>query len=353
MLLLGGGLPALAHDPGLSSGQLRIWPGQLEVELTLALADIEALTPLDANDDGRISLSEWTLAEASLNRLAGEASSVQAGARAIAASSAAIRRDASNNVHLTATFPVRHSDALTFRSELLSRLPRAHRQYVKVVNPTGRVLSELLLSAERPSVTADIGAALAEEAGSGPAPTFAGFLALGLEHIFAGYDHLLFLFALLLMAPGFRQAAGIITSFTVAHSITLGLATMDVIHLSPRLVEPLIAASIVYVGLENVVRRDRVRGRCLLTFAFGTVHGFGFASVLRELGVSSGASGIATPLFAFNLGVETGQMAIAAVALPILWQVKKSPAFVRRVMPLCSSSVIALGAWWFLERTMR
>jgi hydrogenase/urease accessory protein HupE len=247
---------------------------------------------------------------------------------------------------------VQHPGALTFRSELLSRLPPGHRQYVKVVNPTGRVLSEILLSAERPAVTANMDAALAEEARSGPGPTFAGFLSLGLEHIITGYDHLLFLFALLLMAPGFRQAAGIITSFTVAHSITLGLATLDVIHFSPRLVEPLIAASIVYVGIENAVRRDRVRGRWLLTFTFGLVHGFGFAGVLREVGVSSGTSGIVTPLFAFNLGVETGQMAIAAVALPILWQVKKTPAFVRRVMPLCSSLVIALGAWWFLKRTV-
>ena len=188
--------------------------------------------------------------------------------------------------------------------------------------------------------------------GSAPASTFGGFLALGLEHILTGFDHLLFLFALLLMAPGFRQALGIITSFTVAHSITLGLATLDVVHIPPSIVEPLIAASIVYVGVENLVRREGLRSRWVLTFAFGLVHGFGFAGVLREMGVSSASTGIATPLLAFNLGVETGQLAIAAAALPILWQARQAPAFVRYTMPLCSLLVVALGTWWFLGRTL-
>jgi hydrogenase/urease accessory protein HupE len=352
MLLFGGGLPALAHDPGLSTGQVRFLPDRIEVEVTLAREDVQTLTPLDVDGDGQVSHNEWTFAEVSLNQLAGDALSLQAGGQKIPASSARVRHDASNNVHFAATFPVQHAGARRFHSELLSRLPRGHRQFVTVFDAAGGVLSETLLSAERAVVTARTDTALAPEAGCVQPPTFAGFLALGLEHIITGYDHLLFLFALLLMAPGLRQTAGIITSFTVAHSITLGLATLDVIHVPPQLVEPLIAASIVYVGLENILRRDGVRGRWLLTFAFGLVHGLGFAGVLRELGVNSGATGIATPLLAFNLGVETGQLAIAAAALPILWQARNAPGFVHRVLPLCSWLVIALGAWWFLERTV-
>jgi hydrogenase/urease accessory protein HupE len=346
MLLLAGRLAALAHDPGLSTGQLRIRPGHLEVELTLAQADMQALMTLDADGDGKVSSSEWNSAQPSLNRLAGAALSVQVGGQTILASSTSLRRDGSNNVYLHASFVVPQAGELAFRSDLLSWLPRGHRQFITMLDATGKVLSETLLSATQPIVS------VTKEPVSGHAPTFAGFLGLGLEHIASGYDHLLFLFALLLMAPSFRQAAGIITSFTVAHSITLGLATLDVIHFSPRLVEPLIAASIVYVGIENVVRRDSSRGRWLLTFGFGLVHGFGFAGVLREMGVSSSSTGITTPLLAFNLGVEAGQIAIAAAALPILWQIRKTPAFVHRVLPLCSSLVIVLGAWWFLERTV-
>ena len=368
MLLLAGRLPVLAHDPGLSTGQLRLVRGHLEVELTLAQADVAVLTPLDANADGQVSPDEWTSAQASLNRLAGEALNVQVQNQIVAVSSASARPDPSNNVHFMATFPVPQPGALTCRSDLLFRLPRGHRQFVTVLDASGRIQSETLLSAGQANINLegrdtqvpDLPCGIREQnsrssslqQGSAPASTFGGFLALGLEHILTGFDHLLFLFALLLMAPGLRQAAGIITSFTVAHSITLSLATLNVVHLSPRVVEPLIAASIVYVGVENLVRRERVHGRWLLTFVFGLVHGFGFAGVLREMGVTSGSTGIATPLFAFNLGVETGQLAIAAAALPLLWQARQAPGFVRYAMPLCSSLVVALGAWWFLGRTI-
>jgi len=369
-LLLAGNLPALAHDPGLSTGQLRILPRQLEVELTLAEADVAALTPLDTNADGQVSPTEWAGAQASLNQLAGEAWNMQVGGQVMLHSTASARHDSSNNVHFIATFPVPQSGAVTCRSDLLARLPRGHRQFVTVLDASGRVQSETLLSAGEATINLEgrvtrvpdlprefcdqngDSQSLSLQQGSAPASTFGGFLALGLEHILTGFDHLLFLFALLLMAPGFRQAAGIITSFTVAHSITLGLAMLDVVHVSPRLVEPLIAASIVYVGVENLVRRERLHGRWLLTFAFGLVHGFGFAGVLREMGVTSGSTGIATPLLAFNLGVETGQLAIAAAVLPILWHTRQAPAFVRYTMPLCSSVVVVLGAWWFLGRTL-
>src|SRR4030095_11994348 len=101
-----------------------------------------------------------------------------------------------------------------------------------------------------------------------------------------------------------------------------------IVHLPSRLVEPAIAASIVFVGVENLWRRgDEPRGRWALTFAFGLIHGFGFASVLRDLGVGAGAQGIVMPLFTFNLGVELGQVAIASVVLPIVWQLRKTEGF--------------------------
>jgi hypothetical protein len=102
-----------------------------------------------------------------------------------------------------------------------------------------------------------------------------------------------------------------------------------------------------------VRRGEEPKGRGALTFAFGLIHGFGFASVLRDLGVGgAGGQGIAMPLFTFNLGVEVGQIAVAAIVLPIVWQLRKNEAFVRRGVPALSALITAAGLWWLLQRTV-
>jgi hydrogenase/urease accessory protein HupE len=145
----------------------------------------------------------------------------------------------------------------------------------------------------------------------------------------------------------------IISCFTLGHSITLAAATLDWVNLPARYTEPLIAASIVYVGLENLWRRGaEPRGRWAVTFVFGLIHGFGFASVLRDLGVGQGGSGLLLPLFSFNLGVELGQIAVAAVALPLIWRLRKNEKFLQRGVPALSALVAAAGLYWLLERTI-
>ncbi|HKC86147.1 MAG TPA: HupE/UreJ family protein, partial [Blastocatellia bacterium] len=145
-----------------------------------------------------------------------------------------------------------------------------------------------------------------------------------------------------------REAAKIITSFTVAHSITLALATLEVVAIPAGVVEPLIAASIIYVGLENVWRRE-VKHRWMLTFAFGLVHGFGFASALKDLGVGAGVKAVA-PLLSFNLGVEIGQIAVAAIVLPLIWKLRQWPRFVISYVPACSILVALAGGYWLWNR---
>ena len=179
------------------------------------------------------------------------------------------------------------------------------------------------------------------------------FLWLGVQHIWTGYDHLLFLFALLVVCRTFRSIVAIITCFTLAHSLTLAAATLDWVRLPPSLVEPIIAATIVYVGAENLWRRgEEPPGRWLLTFGFGLIHGFGFASILRDLGVGADPGGILGPLFAFNLGVELGQVAIAAVVMPLVWRLRQRPAFVAKGVPALSGLIALLGLYWLLERTV-
>jgi hypothetical protein len=171
------------------------------------------------------------------------------------------------------------------------------------------------------------------------------FLKLGIEHIFLGYDHICFLLALLVMSR-FREMLKIITSFTVAHSITLILAALGIARLPSRLVECGIALTIVYVAIDNLRRRSTSH-RWLLTFGFGLVHGFGFASVLSELGLP--AVGRVRCLLAFNVGVEIGQLAIVSLALPILWILAKRHW--QTPVAYAVSIVVGLfGVGWFVER---
>jgi hypothetical protein len=122
------------------------------------------------------------------------------------------------------------------------------------------------------------------------------------------------------------------------------------VQIPSRIVEALIAASVVYVGVENLLRGDNAKARRLLAFGFGLIHGFGFASVLRETGIGSPTGGIALLLLSFNVGVELGQIIVVAVVLPIIWKLRTSPVFIARWAPACSAAVVLLGSFWFAER---
>ena len=176
--------------------------------------------------------------------------------------------------------------------------------------------------------------------------------ALGIEHIVSGYDHLLFLGALLLVCGSFGSMARTVTAFTVAHSITLAAATLGGFALPSSWVEPAIAASIVYAAGTNALTRGEGE-RLGLTFAFGLVHGLGFAGLLAELGVGGDGPGqILVPLLLFNLGVEAGQIAIAAAVLPLLLVLRRRAAFRVRGAPALSAGIAGLGLFWLLERTL-
>lgn len=175
---------------------------------------------------------------------------------------------------------------------------------------------------------------------------FVRFFHLGVEHIWTGYDHLLFLLAVLLAGGGLARLAAIVTSFTIAHSITLGAAATGLVHLPVAPVEAAIALSIVYVACENLLELG-VDRRAQITFGFGLIHGFGFASVLAETALPPG--GIVVPLLAFNLGVEAGQLAVVLVVVPILTVVLRGP-YARRIRNVLSALIALAGAIWAVER---
>ena len=183
------------------------------------------------------------------------------------------------------------------------------------------------------------------------------FVRSGIEHILIGPDHILFLIGLLLLGGSFARLALIVTSFTIGHSVTLSLATLDILSPPARIIEPLIALTIVVVGADNllVLRGSHAQSakatdiRALLAVAFGLIHGFGFAYVLKEFGLPQAALGWS--LFAFNVGVELGQLLIVAVVAGLLAVVRRQSVTLARQLALAGSiAVILAGAYWFVER---
>ena len=183
------------------------------------------------------------------------------------------------------------------------------------------------------------------------------YIEAGVEHIFLGYDHIAFLVAIVLWARRLWPVIKIVTAFTLAHSITLSLAALQIVVIPSAIVEPAIALSIVYVAIENFFSRN-VDGRWRDTFAFGLIHGFGFASALQEFGLPRGA--VVPALAAFNIGVELGQVAIVSFVIPLLIGVDWLIATMRDVpqkrtagLVYVLSGIIAfLGCYWVFERTL-
>ena len=183
------------------------------------------------------------------------------------------------------------------------------------------------------------------------------FVVSGIEHILVGPDHILFLIGLLLLGGSLSRLALIVTAFTIGHSITLSLAALDVVSPPARLIEPLIALTIIVVGADNLLVLRGARAaedkaadlRPFLAVVFGLIHGFGFAYVLKEFGLPQAALGWS--LFAFNVGVEIGQLMIVAVVAGLLLTARRrSGSLASRLALLGSIAVIAAGTYWFVER---
>jgi hydrogenase/urease accessory protein HupE len=219
-----------------------------------------------------------------------------------------------------------------------------HQTFLNVYE--GSSLTQAILDERRPAFDYFAGTR------QGAVAVMKRFVPAGIHHILIGPDHLLFLIGLLLLGGTIAQLAVVVTSFTVAHSITLSLAALNLVTPPARLIEPAIALSIVYVGADNLLVSAPRGGRDVrawIAFTFGFIHGFGFANVLREMDLPARALGWS--LFSFNVGVEIGQLAVVvAVASTLAALRSRSEAVGRRVAVVGSIVVIAAGAFWFVER---
>ena len=216
----------------------------------------------------------------------------------------------------------------------------SHFQTLMSVRVPERPSIELVFNAERREATIDL---------STVKTGWIDFIAMGAGHILSGPDHLLFLLALLALAKGLWPIVRIVTGFTIAHSITLSLAALGVVDIPGSIVEPLIAATIIWVALENLLAPSQSRWRWLIAAVFGLIHGLGFASGLTELGLPRAA--MVRALIGFNVGVELGQLVFVAIVMPpLMWLAR--PGRLARLPQILSVLVAIMGGVWLVERVL-
>ncbi len=301
---------ALAHDVGLSVGDYRVAPGRLTARLTFARREG---FPAPKDDLVRV------LAGESRCKVAASGEEVPVQGDGI-------------EVLLVAECP---AGAVPTRIELPWLRGKAHTQ---------------LASVHGESIDRDValtGRDWTLQVGGAPEPALPELVELGAIHIFSGLDHLAFLLGLLLVPVTRRGLFLTLTAFTVGHSLSLLLSSLGVVTLGPRLVEPAIALSVAWIGIENLFRK-RFTLRFLLALPFGLVHGLGFASGLREL--TRGA--VVAPVIAFNVGVELGQMGALALFAALLWMADASPAFRLRGRRVVSMALALMGIGWAVVRVV-
>jgi len=245
------------------------------------------------------------------------------------------------------TWRVRDTPAvgrLTARAALFPYDPN-HQTFVNLYE-NGSLVRQEILSSTRDRVDFFTGTR------QGALAVFKTYTASGIHHIAIGPDHILFVVGLLLLGGTVRRLLLIISAFTLGHSITLSLAALGIVTPPAHVIEPAIALSIVYVGADNLLVGSKGRdARAWVALFFGLVHGFGFASVLRETGLPPRALGLS--LFSFNVGVEIGQALIVVIVASVLGAIRAHrPAVARTIVVAGSLVVIAAGAYWFIERVL-
>lgn len=352
--------PAQAHKASDAYLQLAEGPDGIALRVDVALRDLDERLDLDRDGDARLTWAEVRAAWPAIDAEVRAGVQVEGCDLAIADRGLERRSDGAYAA-LRLVSPCRLAQEPVVRYTLLRETDPTHRGILRVERPGAAPRVSLL----DPGQAVALDATVRADAAMSPA----GFIGEGVHHIVTGYDHVLFLLCLLLPAVMRREAraggaawrpvqtlreavlpvAGIVTAFTVAHSVTLGLAALGWMRLPGSFIEPAIAVTIVLAAVDNLVPIFAGR-RVLVTFVFGLIHGFGFAGVLGELDLPAGS--FAWALFQFNLGLELGQLAIVMLAAGLLYALRERAAYPRWVIGGGSVAAIAVGTAWFLERSL-
>ncbi len=351
-------LPAQAHKPSDSYLKLVVidkGDGRIDGQWDIALRDLDYALGLDANDDGKLTWDEirsrhQEIASYALQRLT---LGTEAGSCTVTAGEQLIDQhtDGAYSVLRFKALCQEPVATLQMGYRLFADLDAQHKGLVQIKQ--GGNTSTAIFSPEQAQQSIALRNRSALDG-------FIAYVGHGIWHIWIGFDHILFLLSLLLPAvlvaatgrpsESFKSSLfdvlKVVTAFTLAHSITLTLASLSLLSLPSRAIESLIAASVVLAALNNIVPLFRGR-RPVAAFVFGLIHGFGFASVLADLGLPRGA--FALSLFGFNLGVEIGQLAIVAVFLPLAYLLRRTWLY-RQLLTKGSALIMLLAAIWLIER---
>jgi hypothetical protein len=367
-IVLAVAMPALAHKASDAYLQIESAVDRTSLRWDIALRDLDAALDLDVDGDGRLTWGEvkagWPQIESyALSHLRIDGCELKSAGRGLER-----RNDGAYAVlHLAAACRLGEPPAIDYR--LFREVDPTHRGIAKVQ----RAGQPLLLMVLDPTVASSTGAAASgTENGVAPSQTTAhpqdgsnlGFAKEGVRHILTGYDHVLFLLCLLFPSvmrrtpDGWRPVerlsqavwpvVGIVSAFTVAHSITLGLAAMKMVSLPSAVIEPAIALTIILAALDNVRPLFPVR-RVIVTFLFGLIHGFGFAGVLAELDLPTAR--FAWALLQFNLGLEFGQLLIVVAVTGVLFLIRRGRRYPGWVIGGGSVAAMLMGVLWLVERT--
>ncbi len=388
--------PTLAHKGSDAYLQLKLDAAASTLRVDLALRDLDAVLDIDADADGQLTWGEIRTAWPGIERYL--VARVQVDGCQWPSVTRALERRA-DGVYAALTWAGSCAPAATLpviRYSALREIDPTHRAIAKIERPGADAVVQVLdptrpsapmAAIESPvasvaltasgesasaagaastrSTAAAAAVAAAPDALPGAEHGSAGFIKEGMRHILTGYDHMLFLLCLLLPAVMRRTASGwqpverlgqailpvavIVTSFTVAHSVTLTLAGLKLVSLPSSFIEPAIAVTIILAAIDNF--RPIFRGRrAMVTFCFGLIHGFGFAGVLGELDLP--AAQFAWALFQFNLGIELGQLLIVSIVASGLFLFRRNGLYPRWVIQGGSAAAIGVGALWLIERTV-
>lgn len=311
--------------------------------VTLTASSLVRLAPIDADGDGALSQSDLEArADAVRAGVWSQMPLLAAGAPCLLGDTEALLRE--RYVELRGRFAC-PPGALTQTFRVLSVLPDNYKVVLGSAvdgEQNQRFATQLLQ-------TLPLSATPAEGEGRSGATDLGGWISLGVFHIFTGFDHIVFLVALLLVGGSLKRLLLLVTSFTLAHSVTLGLTALGWVpldELRTRWVEAAIALSIIWVAAENLILKTH-RHRALLTLLFGLIHGFGFASVLQSYGLGERAG---LSLLGFNLGVELGQAAIVLALYPLVRLLERREALRVRTVRVVSGAILGAGLFWLVER---
>jgi hydrogenase/urease accessory protein HupE len=340
---------AQAHNPGVSTSRIVVHGRTVDVEINALGRDYEKAAGVRITEAGSGEVNRVALAmmAPSVLTYVGDHVAVFAGRQRCAPRPGTARpADTHVLVTLAWTCPLNGGE-LRYRATLFHDVDPTARHLAIIATESGE--RELALDSRAPEVALS-------GAGSSVLQVVGRFVRAGIEHIFLGYDHIAFLAAIVLWAQRLWPVIKIVTAFTIAHSITLSLAALQVVVIPSAIVEAAIPATIMFVAVENFFSRN-VDGRWRVTFVFGLIHGFGFASALQEIGLPANAA--VPALAAFNIGVEIGQVVIVALIFPLLlWLDRighraatrdgRNPA----VVYLCSAAILPVGLYWLMVRTV-